>query len=204
MRLKPPQREPGSWERILTHASNPKEIGIYGFVFYRDGEWIYSIVDDKLFLKSPCWDSKSMQREMLKQIDREDVESVYRETYQTGSKALFFGQNKDQNETWVPLLEKAYAKAHGDYGSLHGGWIGEALEDLSGGVTTELLASDIFDTDAFWENELSRVNQEFLFGCSTGLLDCGYGERDGIAEGHAYVIMEARTLKDGTRLCKLR
>ncbi|KAK7697728.1 hypothetical protein SLS64_013284 [Diaporthe eres] len=180
------------------------KIGIYGFVFHRDGEWIYSIIDDKLFLKSPCWDSPSMQRILLKQIDREDVESVYRETYQTGSKALFFGQNKDQNETWVPLLEKAYAKAHGDYACLNGGWIGEALEDLSGGVTTELLASDIFDTDAFWDNEISKVNQEFLFGCSTGLLDGGYGERDGISEGHAYVLMEARTLKDGTRLCKLR
>ncbi|KAK4118594.1 cysteine proteinase [Parathielavia appendiculata] len=180
------------------------KIGIYGFVFYRDGEWIYSIIDDKLYLKSPCWDSPSMQRDLLQQIDREDVERVYRKTYQTGSKALFFAQNKDQNETWVPLIEKAYAKAHGDYASLAGGWIGEGLEDLSGGVTTELLASDILDLDGFWENELSKVNQEFLFGCSTGLLDGGYGDRDGIEEGHAYVVMEARTLKNGTRLVKLR
>ncbi|KAL2127305.1 hypothetical protein VTI74DRAFT_10947 [Chaetomium olivicolor] len=179
-------------------------IGIYGFVFYRDGEWIYSIIDDKLFLKSPCWDSPSMQRDLLQQIDREDVERVYRKTYQTGSKALFFAQCKDQNETWVPLIEKAYAKAHGDYASLAGGWIGEGLEDLSGGVTTELLASDILDLDGFWENELSKVNEEFLFGCSTGLLDGGYGDRDGIEEGHAYVVMEARTLKNGTRLVKLR
>ncbi|KAK3940192.1 calpain-D [Diplogelasinospora grovesii] len=179
-------------------------IGIYGFVFYRDGEWIYSIIDDKLYLKSPCWDSPSMQRDLLQQIDREDVERVYRKTYQTGSKALFFAQCKDQNETWVPLIEKAYAKAHGDYASLSGGWIGEGLEDLSGGVTTELLASDILDLDGFWDNELSRVNEEFLFGCSTGLLDGGYGDRDGISEGHAYVVMEARTLKDGTRLLKLR
>lgn len=179
-------------------------IGIYGFVFYRDGEWIYSIIDDKLYLKSPCWDSPSMQRDLLQQIDREDVEGVYRKTYQTGSKALFFAQCKDQNETWVPLIEKAYAKAHGDYASLSGGWIGEGLEDLSGGVTTELLASDILDLDGFWENELSRVNEEFLFGCSTGLLDGGYGDREGISEGHAYVVMEARTLKDGTRLLKLR
>ncbi|KAK4234469.1 calpain-D, partial [Achaetomium macrosporum] len=179
-------------------------IGIYGFVFYRDGEWIYSIVDDKLYLKSPCWDSPSMQRDLLQQIDREDVERVYRKTYQTGSKALFFAQCKDQNETWVPLIEKAYAKAHGDYASLAGGWIGEGLEDLSGGVTTELLASDILDLDGFWENELSKVNEEFLFGCSTGLLDGGYGDRDGIEEGHAYVVMEARTLKNGTRLVKLR
>ena len=34
-------------------------IGIYGFVFFRDGEWVYSIVDDKLYLTSPNWDSVS-------------------------------------------------------------------------------------------------------------------------------------------------
>jgi hypothetical protein len=145
-----------------------------------------------------------MQRDLLQQIDREDVENVYRKTYQTGSKALFFAQCKDQNETWVPLIQKAYAKAHGDYASLSGGWIGEGLEDLSGGVTTELLASDILDLDGFWDLELSKVNEEFLFGCSTGLLDGGYGDRDGIEEGHAYVVMEARKLKNGTRLVKLR
>ncbi|RYP24399.1 hypothetical protein DL767_008607 [Monosporascus sp. MG133] len=180
------------------------KIGIYGFVFYRDGEWIYSIVDDKLYLTSPNWDSPSMQRDLLNQLDRDHPERVYRKTYQTGSKALFFGQNKGQNETWVPLIEKAYAKAHGDYASLSGGWIGEGLEDLSGGVTTELLASDILDLDGFWENELCKVNTEFLFGCSTGLLDGGYGERNGIREGHAYVVMDARTLKTGERLVKLR
>ncbi|KLU90199.1 hypothetical protein MAPG_09163 [Magnaporthiopsis poae ATCC 64411] len=180
------------------------KIGIYGFVFYRDGEWIYSIIDDKLFLKSPSWDDRSMQRDLLQQIDKDDAEATYRKTYQTGSKALFFGQNVDQNETWVPLMEKAYAKAHGDYASLIGGWIGEGLEDLTGGVTTDLLSSDILDTDEFWDNDLSKVNQEFLFGCSTGLLDGGHGSRDGIQERHAYNVVETRTLKNGTRLVKLR
>lgn len=173
-------------------------------MFYRDGEWIYSIIDDKLYLTAPNWDSPSIQRKLMNQIDRDDPEREYRKTYQTGSKALFFGQCKDQNETWVPLLEKAYAKAHGDYGSLSGGWTGEGLEDLSGGVTTELLISDILDLDGFWENELSKVNQEFLFGCSIGRLDGGYGQRNGIREGHAYVVMDARTLKTGERLVKLR
>ncbi|KAH8176580.1 calpain family cysteine protease domain-containing protein [Sarocladium implicatum] len=180
------------------------KIGIYGFVFYRDGEWIYSIIDDKLYLKSPCWDSPSMQRDLLQQIDREDQEKVYRKTYQTGSKSLFFAQCVDQNETWVPLAEKAYAKAHGDYASISGGFSGEGLEDLTGGVTTELFTSDILDTDDFWENEMSKVNQEFLFGCSTGLLEHGYGHRDGISEGHAYVVMDAKTLSTGERLVKLR
>ncbi|KAL8409897.1 hypothetical protein RB594_008114 [Gaeumannomyces avenae] len=180
------------------------KIGIYGFVFYRDGEWIYSIIDDKLFLKSPCWDDRSMQRDLLQQIDRDEAEVTYRKTYQTGSKALFFGQNVNQNETWVPLMEKAYAKAHGDYASLIGGWIGEGLEDLTGGVTTDLLASDILDTDEFWDNELNKVNQEFLFGLSTGLLDGGHGNRDGIQERHAYNVVETKTLTNGTRLLKLR
>ncbi|KAH8586197.1 hypothetical protein B0O99DRAFT_82526 [Bisporella sp. PMI_857] len=180
------------------------KIGIYGFVFHRDGEWIISIVDDKLYLKSPDWDSPSVQRHLLEQVDREDVEKEYRKTYQTGSQALFFAHCKDPNETWLPLLEKAYAKAHGDYAALGGGWVGEGLEDLTGGVTTELLTSDILDTDEFWKNEIMKVNKEFLFGCSTGLLDGRYGTRDGISDGHAYVIMEARELSTGQRLLKLR
>ncbi|KAE9367751.1 cysteine proteinase [Stipitochalara longipes BDJ] len=180
------------------------KIGIYGFVFHRDGEWIQVIIDDKLYLKSPDWDSPSVQRHLLEQTDKEDVETEYRKTYQTGSQSLFFAHCRDANETWLPLLEKAYAKAHGDYSSLNGGWIGEGVEDLTGGVTTELLTSDILDRDEFWNNEVVKVNKEFLFGCSTGLLDGGYGNRDGISECHAYVIMEARELSTGQKLLKLR
>ncbi|TAQ87718.1 hypothetical protein B7494_g3942 [Chlorociboria aeruginascens] len=129
---------------------------------------------------------------------------IYGFVFHRGSQALFFAHCKDANETWLPLLEKAYAKAHGDYAALSGGWIGEGVEDLTGGVTTELLTSDILDTDEFWSKEIMKVNKEFLFGCSTGNLGGGYGQRDGISEGHAYVIMEARELTTGERLLKLR
>ncbi|KAM0362998.1 hypothetical protein ACHAO7_011144 [Fusarium culmorum] len=179
-------------------------IGVYGFVFHRDGEWIYCIIDDKLYLKCPEWHAPSVQRDLLEQVDRENGEYLYRKTYQTGSKALFFAQCRDSNETWAPLLEKAYAKAHGDYTSLAGGWIGECLEDLCGGVTTEILSSDILDVDRFWDEELSTVNQKFLFGASTGLPRSGRGNRNGISEGHAYVVLDARMLKSGQRLVKLR
>ncbi|ENH75330.1 Calpain-D [Fusarium oxysporum f. sp. cubense race 1] len=166
-------------------------------------------LDKTTFLSPQATVPKAVKRvheifENLQQIDCENNENVYRKTFQTGSKALFFAQCRDQNETWVPLFEKAFAKAHGDYASSAGGWIGEGIEDISGGVTTELLASDILDIDGFWDKEMSRVNDEFLFGASTGLLEHSYGERNDISEEHAYVAMEARTLKSGQRLVKLR
>ncbi|CAG8688182.1 10391_t:CDS:2 [Ambispora leptoticha] len=54
---------------------------------------------------------------------------------------------KDPNETWLPLLEKAYAKIHGDYESIEGGTISHALEDLTGSVSTGYATSEILDTD---------------------------------------------------------
>ncbi|RSL41619.1 hypothetical protein CEP54_015759 [Fusarium duplospermum] len=180
------------------------EVGIYGFVFYRDGEWIQTIIDDKLYLKSPDWTSRNIQRDALEQIGDEKSKEVYRKTYQTGSKALFFAQCRDENETWVPLVEKAYAKAHGDYASLSGGWMSEGIGDLSGNVATGLQMSSILNVDDFWDKEMSRVNDEFLFGASTGYLEHGYGRREGISEGHNYVVMDARKLDSGERLVKLR
>lgn len=77
----------------------------------------------------------------------------------------------------------------------------EGIEDLTGGVTTELFATDVLDKDKFWEEELMNVNKQFLFGC--GQMGGIYGQRRGILEKHAYSIMEARDI-DGKRLLKLR
>lgn len=103
----------------------------------------------------------------------------------------------------MPLLEKAYAKAHGDYGAIEGGFTGEGLEDLTGGVTTEIFSSDILDKEYFWKEELLKVNKEFLFGCAAGIFGSMWGERKGIVEGHAYSILKAVEI-DGQRLCLLR
>jgi hypothetical protein len=142
-------------------------------------------------------------------INRVDSAEEYRKAHLTGSRALYFAQCSDENETWLPLLEKAYAKAHGDFASIDGGFTGEAIEDLTGGVTTEIYSTDILDRDAFWRDELMQVGQEFLFGCATGFyanwLDTSGvpREREGISEGHAYSIMDAKEI-NGQRLLKLR
>jgi len=57
--------------------------GMYVFRFFKNFQWLYVIIDDRL----PC------------EIDGPPV----------------FGQCKELNELWVPLIEKAYAKLHGCY-----------------------------------------------------------------------------------------
>lgn len=60
----------------------------------------------------------------------------WKEHNQTGSEALFYASCEDSNETWLPLLEKAYAKVHGDFAAIEYGWAGEGVEDMSGGIAT--------------------------------------------------------------------
>ena len=93
-----------------------EECGVYGFVFYRDGEWIWTVVDDNLYLRYSDFDAFGDD------YDPTGVkEKKYKKNNQTGSDALFFASCAEQNETWLPLLEKAYAKVHGDYEAISGG-----------------------------------------------------------------------------------
>ncbi|KIX05846.1 uncharacterized protein Z518_03819 [Rhinocladiella mackenziei CBS 650.93] len=185
------------------------DVGVYGFVFFRDGEWQHTIIDDKLYLRAPDYDEAQDERVVWDDINRADSAEEYRKAHQTGSRALYFAQCSDENETWLPLLEKAYAKAHGDFASIDGGFTGEAIEDLTGGVTTEIYSTDILDRDAFWRDELMQVGKSFLFGCATGFYSNWLNtsgvprEREGISEGHAYSIMDAKEI-NGQRLLKLR
>ncbi|KAL9016517.1 MAG: hypothetical protein Q9185_006138 [Variospora sp. 1 TL-2023] len=196
-------------DKVCVHKD--EKVGVYGFVFHRDGEWIQTIIDDKLYLIAADWYETTDSKKTWEEVRRLDPEEEYRKANQTGSRALCFAQCSDQNETWLPLLEKAFAKAHGDYHSIDGGFTGEAIEDLTGGVTTELLTTDILDTDKFWTDEIMKVNDEFLFGCATGRFDKWQGSesgeqagaRKGVIRMHAYSVMEAREIK-GERLLRVR
>lgn len=82
---------------------------------------------------------------LFDELERANPEEAYRRVYQSNSSALYFAQCQDPQKTWLPLLEKCYAKAHGDFASIEGGFGGEGIEDLTGGITSELFTSDILD-----------------------------------------------------------
>jgi len=117
-------------------------------------------------------------------------ERRHKERYQTGSEALYFAKCADPNEIWLPLLEKAYAKIHGDYDAIQGGDSGEAVEDLTGGVTTMLFTNKILSKERLWQ-ELLNVNKEFIFAASSPGWGTDRQARQGVALNHAYSILKA-------------
>jgi hypothetical protein len=177
-----------------------EECGVYGFVFFRDGEWIYVVIDDNLYLS---------QSDFVGGYDpRGENSRKFKERQQTGSDALYFASCSDQNETWLPLLEKAYSKAHGDYEAISGGLAGEAVEDMTGGVTTILLTNKILSKSRLWK-ELLNDNKDFLFAVSSKRQRYTFeAQKSGLALSHAYSILKATEEKgeDGklVRLVKIR
>jgi hypothetical protein len=128
------------------------ECGVYGFVFYRDGEWISTVVDDNLYLTKHDYDAWADRYDATGEKERK-----HKKRYQTGSEALYFARCDHENETWLPLLEKAYAKVHGDYDAIQGGDSGEAVEDMTGGVTSSLPTNKILNKNRLWQNLLNQV-----------------------------------------------
>ena len=55
--------------------------------------------------------------------------------YNSSAKSPLYGHCSDPCEFWVPLIEKAYAKLHGNFEMLHGGKMSTALVDLTGGCS---------------------------------------------------------------------
>ena len=137
------------------------EVGIFHFRFWRYGEWIDVVVDDRL----PTIDGK-----------------------------LFLNKSDNENEFWPALLEKAYAKIHGSYAALEGGFTRDGFLDFSGACLEYFnfnieIPDNLFDT-------LYKANQLMaLMACSTPGKDQGKTNRHGLVPGHAYTITKVIKLK---------
>lgn len=96
-------------------------------------------------MTKPDYEEGDIDRVLFDELERTEPEEAYRNIYQSNSGALYFAQCQHPQETWLPLLEKCYAKAHGDYAAIEGGFGGEGIEDLTRGVTSEIFTADILD-----------------------------------------------------------
>jgi hypothetical protein len=96
-----------------------------------------------------------------------------------------------KGQLWPALVEKAYAKAHGSYAQLSGGFIAEGLADLTGAPTTTIvLDSHLYDKDELWARLLSFHEAGFLLGVATSR------GGNGLVGGHAYSILSVTEIHD--------
>ncbi|KAG0278841.1 hypothetical protein BGZ95_002990 [Linnemannia exigua] len=164
---------PGLLEQLCVKRN--EQVGVYGFIFFKDGDWVSTVVDDQILYK---------------------INSL------SGRRELYFSSCHDERESWLPLMEKAYAKIHGDYESLDGGYTAEGIEDLTGGTASMMFTSDILDKDRFWEEEMKEVNKNTLMGCCIQFEEES-PEKNGIQSGHAYSVLNVAEY-EGERLVHVR
>ena len=136
------------------------------------------------------------------------------------NKVPVYGQDPENNEFWVSLIEKAYAKLHGSYSALRSGFIDEALTDLTG-LIPEKIKLDYLksentpsesDVDTEWK-KFTSLNTIAMLGCSAQGETEGpmkyQGVNCGILSGHAYAILDfvqipKTTGKQKSRLLRMR
>jgi hypothetical protein len=71
-------------------VARDEKVGVYGFVFHRDGEWVSEIIDDKLYLIKPDYDASWLERMMLDGHHRINSEEEYRKLYQVSISPTYF------------------------------------------------------------------------------------------------------------------
>lgn len=117
------------------------------------------------------------------------------------------------NELWVMLIEKAYAKLHGNYLQLKKGFTNEALIDLTGCPSCcydfeDELIRILLNNGEFWDLFKSFEAEGYLMSASTPgeerFLEPGEVEEDDqLKPGHSYSIVLVKEVK-GNKLINLR
>jgi hypothetical protein len=118
-----------------------------------------------------------------------------------------YARSKDENEIWVMLLEKAYAKLHGCYEALSGGMTDYGLKDLTGGVPLQVSMSDP-TAGSIWSVIQSSIQQghTVLIGCAivdnSGEFEVDQGQ--GLLSNHAFSTTSTSGAVKGKILLQIR
>uniref|UniRef100_A0A673B8E5 Calpain 12 n=1 Tax=Sphaeramia orbicularis TaxID=375764 RepID=A0A673B8E5_9TELE len=105
---------------------------------------------------------------------------------------LLFSYSHTRNEYWSALVEKAYAKLIGSYGSLKGGNISEGMEDFTGGIAYSHSVSSR-TPPVLWRCLTAALSRGSLLSCfikASSYHDIGKVTADGLIKGHAYAITD--------------
>eukprot|EP00439_Symbiodinium_sp_Y106_P075922 s2048_g15.t1 len=129
--------------RLFRGETMTQRSGRYEVQLFLEGKWSTVVVDDQL----PCIGSAAQRR--------------------PDGSGLAFSRAKDR-QLWVPLVEKAYAKAHGSYKAISGGSVAEALLDLTGAPCESIDLEDLDRSPGeLWEQLVGYHLSGLPMGCGT-------------------------------------
>ena len=159
----------------LFNITEPNDEGVYSVWLFINGNWKEILVDDYLPI----------------------VE------YDNGVEIAF--SRASQDEIWVSLIEKAYAKAYGGYSNISRGNTIDALRDMTGAPIERLrITIDSEGVDRLWYDMNDTYEKGFIMCCTT-LSNMNYG---GIIEGFTYSIIGFGSVVDefgqSVRMVKMR
>ena len=167
--------------RIDTLIENEgfSEAGIYAANMYHMGVPMLMIVDDYLPMKENPWNP--------------------------GNFNTVFASVGDDGSLYGTIIEKMFAKYYGNYENIVGGWMGAAVAAMNGSPYMEFWLNENTDKEMIW-NEIVGADAETNI-ITAGSNFCGSHDNttaEGVQCGHAYSLLHAFTLSDGTRLIKCR
>ncbi|KAK7504434.1 hypothetical protein BaRGS_00004300, partial [Batillaria attramentaria] len=114
---------------------------------------------------------------------------------------IWGARNKvDENEMWVSLIEKAFAKYHGSYNAASGGHPGDSYMNLTGGVSENIEHKEVKDNDEFYARIKNAINS------GSQVISSVPGKFEGVQGllgNHAYSMSGTATVK-GEKLLRLR
>jgi hypothetical protein len=160
--------------------------GIYTIRFFKNGKWKHVNIDDRI----PCDSTADPPRPI-------------------------YARCVNENELWVMLLEKAYAKLHGRcYRNLESGTMTYALKDMTGGDPqvhdlTDPIVRDQCINGFMWQKIKLWHKQGCLMGTCYAVPRGQKKEVEfdgGIIAGHAYAVVDVKehTLRNNDTLKFLR
>ena len=106
------------------------------------------------------------------------------------------------NEIWICILEKAWAKVNGGYSNIIKGWMRHALQAFTG-FPSDILKHEIMNKEELWKNIIFAKKNNYIITCSTK----DDVDEIGLVNHHAYSLldcMEIVSKQKKIRLIKIR
>lgn len=169
--------------KVFPHCMG-NDKGCYQVNLCLDGKWTPVLVDAHLPVLLEDYSAAAKPRSLQKQAFRGVA-------LQNGKAALPAFCAIPQGQLWPALVEKAYAKAHGSYSNLSGGFIAEGLADLTGAPYETILFENKENSDSrnvLWARLLSFSEAGFLMGVATNR------GGEGLVGSHAYSVLKVQEL----------